>query len=274
MKNTSRKKKEKISQPHAEEDKGIPTAPVQSELISEKPAAEKAEKISEPPVEDDVKFPYSVELVAIVAAHFVDEKTTKTDAAKHALELLDAVRLLIASETEKLHVQAENERMRDQIPDHSDFLSGIRLITRKGSDEEAIEVYREFVRVLERLEKYQFFRFRTEQVGPLDQFWNRSTEVVREIDETFWRLSAESRKLLIEPLAAIEKQAEEDRLIEVTIALAHRVGFSAESLLEAKKEFALIQRHVVIPYKNSLKGSKPPRLGKTRGRPKKKKPKH
>ncbi len=175
---------------------------------------------------DEPKFRYSLELVATIAAHFVDGNTSDKAAADRAINLLDVVSKAIEGKMIWLRARNEAERLSLEIPKHLPFAKGIIWITGKRNQTDATKAFREYLRL----------NLRLSDLGRPSQ------------------LTDEQVKELLEPLPNEKAKTAEETRIEKIMADYRRIGFSQVALGSAQAERDRLQAGLVLPYQNSKKG--------------------
>ena len=188
--------------------------------------------------QDEPRFRYSLELVASIAAHFVDGNTSDAAAIDHALKLLDEVSKTIERKTILLHARHHAERLSKELPRHLPFAKGIRHITGRKTETEATNPFRDYLRL----------NLRLSDLGRPS------------------RLTDEQVKALLRPFAEGKEKEAEDAQIEKGMASFRSTGFSQVDLVTIKRDRDFLQTAIVRPYQNSEKGKMPPAPGKKRGR--------
>jgi len=188
-----------------------------------------SESISKMFTPNDLKFRYSLELVATIAAHLVDESTIDfTVATERAIKLLDAVSTTIEKKAILLRDHENAKRLSQETPEHLEFAKGIRRITVQRTEIEATKEFRKYLRLNIRL-------------GTI---------------KSSHRLTDEQVKALFEPLPNAKATAVENALIEKLIVDFRRTGFSQREMNRIKIQRNLYQTRLVGPYQNSEKGKK------------------
>ena len=195
--------------------------------------------LTDGPKSDEPAFRYSLELVATIAAHFVDGNTNETAASERAIKLLDAANETIRRKTILLRARTKAERLSKEIPKHLPFAKGIRWITEQRTETQAIKPFRDYVRLNVRLG----------ELGRPSQ------------------LSGEQVKALFSPLPEGAARETEDALIQRILARYREKGFNQVQLISIKGEWERLRSELVRPFQNSEKGKMAPRQGKQRGRP-------
>lgn len=192
----------------------------------------KKNKASKPADIPDEPYRYSLELVATIAARFVDGNTSDKAATARAIAFLDNVEKTIAGKMVWIRARQEAEWLSGQAPKpkrnekHIRFAAGIRWVTDAGSEANAIKPFRDYLRLNSRLSK----------MGRPSQ------------------LTDEQAGELLEPLATSAERAAEDAWIEQRIADYRREGFGNATIVSIKLDRERLQAGLVIPYQNSTKG--------------------
>lgn len=187
---------------------------------------------------DDPKFPYSLELVALVATRFVDGNTNDSAAAARAIKLLDAVSKTIEAQAVLLGARVEADRRAKEAPDELPFAKAIRRITGKKTETEATKAFRDYLRL----------KLRMSALGNPR------------------KVTKEQAKALLEPLVDGKAEVKEEAEIAKRMAAYRSAGFSQVDLVKIKESFDLLQANLIRPYRNSEKGK---RGGRPRGSKKK-----
>lgn len=188
---------------------------------------------------EEPTFRYSLELVATIAAHFVDGNTNETAASERAIKLLDAVNETIRRKTIILRARTKAERLSKETPKHLPFAKGIRRITDQRTETEAIKPFRDYLRL----------NIRLSDLGHPSQ------------------LSDEQVKALFSPLPDGAAKEAEEALIQQILARYRENGFNQRDLISIKEAWERLRSGLVRSFQNSEKGKIPPRQGKWRGRP-------
>jgi hypothetical protein len=177
---------------------------------------------------DEPKFPYSLELVATIAARFADGNVSDGAATERAIKLLDAVSRRIESKAALVRMREDVERLAKETPEQLDFANGIRWITGKRTETEATKAFRDYLRVKKRL-----------------------SDLGHPPNVTY-----EQAKALLEPLADGKAAAAENAKIGKLIARYRKKGFSQVELVRIKESYDRLQAKLMRPYQNSEKGKK------------------
>ncbi len=179
---------------------------------------------------DEPKFRYSLELVATIAAHFVDGSSSDKAAADRAINFLDAVSKTIEGRMIMLRARQKAEKLSEESPKHLPFRKGLFYITGKKTETEAVRLYRSYLTANSRLVAIGMPHELThEQVSTLQA----------------------------PPVDA--KQAANEAWISTRIAEDRQTGFGQHRLIDLKQAIA---SHVVLmrrfqAYEKGRKGGRP-----------------
>lgn len=176
-------------------------------------------------------FRYSVEVIAGIAAHFLNEETDERKACVQAIKLLDAAADVARGTMIEEHIHGEADELLRQTPDGLPFEKGVRWITGKRTQTDAQKAFRDYLRRSDRLQKMGFpnggYPLTNEQIG-----------------------------ILLASLPDGPKKEEEDARINETIEKHRKHGFTRRELAGMKELLAFIQNGIVRPFINSKKGKK------------------
>lgn len=181
------------------------------------------------------QFPYSAEAVASIAVHFLNETTTEWEACQRAIKLLDAASGTIRGKTIAHWIDYEAEQARAQMPEWSPFAKGVRLITRRRTETEAVKAFRNYLRLFGRLSAAGF---------PGRQF------------------TKSQLKALFASLPEGRAKEAEDAQIEASMVEYRRTGFSQRRLAGMREGHEYLETVLLRPIRNSEKGK---RGGRPRG---------
>ncbi len=177
---------------------------------------------------DEPSFRYSLELVATIAAHFVDGNTNEMTACERAIKLLDAASETIRRKTIRLRARTKAERLSEETPKHLEFAKGLRWLFGMGSETKNIESFRSYLRLNVRLC----------DLGRPSQ------------------LTDEQAKALLAPLPdGAEMEAEAARIQKIERRYREK-AFNQVDLISIKEDSDWLKSRLVLPLVNSEKGMK------------------
>jgi hypothetical protein len=189
---------------------------------------------------DEPKFPYTLELVATIAARFIDAKTSDGAAAERAVKFLDAVAEAIERKVIILRARKKTEQISVETPAYLEFAKGVRRISGKPTETEAVKAFRNYLRL----------NLRLSALGRPGS------------------LTEEQVENLLEPLADAEATDEEDRQVQKIMTRYRKSGFNQVQIITIKRDMDWLQSSFVRRYQNSKKGKQG---GRPRGKEKERK---